>query len=243
MTTRTTPSPLSRWRTAARNSAISPVIVLTLGAGGFYVLASGVSRGRTDGIDTSILLAFRKARDLNDPIGPLWLEEAVRDITALGGLVVSAMAIVLMWAIDMLFRRPRAALYHLAAILAGLGATFWLKDLFDRPRPDLVPHHARILTNSFPSGHAATAAMAHLTIGAFIARNCARPRFKALALGSACALTFLVGVSRVYLGVHWPTDIVAGWTLGGSWALAAWMLEGSLRRSGFVEPVRGERRT
>ncbi|QDV05657.1 phosphatidylglycerophosphatase B [Planctomycetes bacterium Poly30] len=214
------------------------LVVVALGALVFYLIATGVGRGRSEGLDESILLWFRAAGDLNDPIGPIWVEEAMRDVTALGGLTVSAMAIGLLFVMELFVGRRKAALYHFVAIAVGLALTFYLKDFFQRPRPELVPHEARVLTKSFPSGHAATAALTHLTMGAFIARDCVQRRSKVLAIAAALLLSVSVGISRVYLGVHWPTDIFAGWVLGASWAWAAWIIEGHLRRRGTLEPLR-----
>jgi undecaprenyl-diphosphatase len=110
-----------------------------------------------------------------------------------------------------------------------------LKELFDRPRPDLVPHAVQVYTASFPSGHAMLSAVAYLTLGALLARVQAQRRVKAYLLGVSVLLAVLIGVSRVYLGVHWPTDVLAGWCVGAAWAMFCWTVALWLQRRGKVE--------
>lgn len=208
---------------------------------GLLALVDGVTDGWISSLDADLLLAFRAEGAPDDPIGPGWFEELVRDLTALGGLGLTAIALTVTWLADLVRRRPRAAWFHLVAVLLGVGLVFWLKDVYDRPRPSLVPHEALVLTHSFPSGHAATAALAHLSIGTAVARGCRTEGMARLAIGTAVVLALLVGISRVYLGVHWPSDVVAGWLIGASWAFGIWSIEGFLRRRGLVEPVRPAR--
>jgi undecaprenyl-diphosphatase len=132
-------------------------------------------------------------------------------------------------------RKAHAALFVVAAVGGGMLLSTLLKMGFDRPRPDLVPHGALVYTASFPSGHATLSAVVYLTLGALLAR--VQPRFvlKFYLLGLAIVLTVTVGVSRVYLGVHWPTDVLAGWALGAAWALFCWAAALWLQRRGQVE--------
>ncbi len=132
----------------------------------------------------------------------------------------------------LLDQRPRAALLLASIIVLGVGVVFALKFGIHRPRPDLVPHAMDALSPSFPSGHAAAAAVVYLSIGSLAARAVARTRVKVFLLGVAVLLTLGVGISRVYLGVHWPTDVLAGWTIGAVWALGGWLVE---RRAGMDE--------
>jgi undecaprenyl-diphosphatase len=110
-----------------------------------------------------------------------------------------------------------------------------LKDAFGRARPDLVPHGVEVHTLSFPSGHAMLAAATYLTLGALLARVQPHPRVKTYVLTVAAVLTVLIGVSRVHLGVHWPSDVLAGWCVGAAWALLCWMAAVWLQRRGQVE--------
>ena len=112
-----------------------------------------------------------------------------------------------------------AAFLVVVAVVGGMLLSTGLKLGFERPRPDLVPHGARVYTASFPSGHAMLSAVTYLTLGALLARVQERRRVKAFFIGLAVVLTLLVGVSRVYLGVHWPSDVLAGWCVGAAWAV------------------------
>jgi hypothetical protein len=124
----------------------------------------------------------------------------------------------------------------LPAVLGGVLVSQGLKVAFARPRPELAPHGAPVFTHSFPSGHAMMSAIVYLTIAALFARTQAMPRVKAFMFMIAAAVAILVGVSRVYLGVHWPTDVLAGWAAGCAWALGGWTLTYWLQRGGQVEP-------
>jgi undecaprenyl-diphosphatase len=116
------------------------------------------------------------------------------------------------------------ALFVWGAVVSGLIASTLLKDLFGRPRPDLVPYAAYASNSSFPSGHSMMSAITYLVLGALLARSQERKLLKAYFLVTAAFITVLVGISRVYLGVHWPTDVLAGWTAGAVWALLCWLL-------------------
>jgi undecaprenyl-diphosphatase len=121
------------------------------------------------------------------------------------------------------------AAFVCGSVFSGVIVTAVLKDMFQRPRPDLVPHSAYVFTTSFPSGHSMLSAVTYLTLGALIARSHERKRIKFYFLLAAALVTFLVGVSRVYLGVHWPTDVLAGWTAGAAWAMLSWLAARSLQ--------------
>jgi undecaprenyl-diphosphatase len=131
--------------------------------------------------------------------------------------------------------KRHAALFVTLAVGSGWLLSSLFKLAFDRPRPDLVPHGVYVYSTSFPSGHAMMSAVTYLTLGALLARL-HRPRaLKAFFLGIAVVLTVVVGLSRVYLGVHWPTDVVAGWAAGSVWASACWLVALVFQRRGKVE--------
>ena len=134
-----------------------------------------------------------------------------------------------------LARKERAALFLLVAIGGGIVIGFGLKSLFERPRPDLVAHGAEVFTASFPSGHSMMAAVTYLTLGTLLARIEARRRLKLYLIGLVVLVSVAVGVSRVYLGVHWPSDVLAGWALGASWAMLCWAVVLWLQRRGQIE--------
>jgi undecaprenyl-diphosphatase len=201
------------------------VLLFAIAAGvwAFAKLASDVKEGETYSFDRRILLSMRHPGDLT-PLGSPAIQEAVRDVSALGG--VSLLGLVTMIAVGFLVLDGRSHMAYFAAgsVTGGMIAAELLKDVFQRPRPEIVPHVAYAASTSFPSGHSMMSAVTYLTLGALLARSQERRRLKAYFLLLAALLTFLVGVSRVYLGVHWPTDVLAGWMAGAVWALLCWLV-------------------
>jgi undecaprenyl-diphosphatase len=208
---------------------------LSLFGWAFVNLAGEVIEGDTTRLDRTLLMALRSPGDPTDPIGPRWFEEAARDVTGLGGHAVLTMVTLAAIAYLLLARKRHAAVLVVAAIGGGMLMSTLLKLGFDRPRPDLVPHGVRVYTASFPSGHAMLSAVTYLTLGALLARVQPRRRIKAFLLGVAILLTVLIGMSRVYLGVHWPSDVLAGWCGGAAWAALCWFVALQLQRRGEVE--------
>ncbi|MEQ1579333.1 MAG: phosphatase PAP2 family protein [Steroidobacteraceae bacterium] len=185
----------------------------------FSKLASEVMEGETDAFDRMVLLALRDAADLTHPAGPAWLEIIFRDLTSLGSLpvvgLVSAVVMGFLWVSG----RPAVARLILVSVSVGGILSVALKSLFLRPRPELFPHGVEAQLTSFPSGHAMLAAVVYLTLGALLAHVQTQPRVRSYCMAVAIVLTLLVGISRVYLGVHWPTDVFAGWCVGSAWAM------------------------
>lgn len=189
----------------------------------FIGVAEEVAEGEAHSVDAAILLALRTVDDLADPLGPRWLEEFARDVTALGSPGVLAMLVAVVALFLLLAGSRRTSLFLLLATGSGAFAAALLKQGFDRPRPDLVPHATYVVSASFPSAHAMVSAVVYLTLGALVARMVHRRRLKLYVIMVAASLAGLIGVSRVYLGVHWPTDVLAGWAAGAAWALACWV--------------------
>ena len=222
-------------------TALAALAIVVLSTWGFVELADEVTSGQTGALDRSILLAFRNAADPSDPIGPRWFEEVMRDITALGGTTVLTLITLTVVGYLALDGKRHAAIMVLVSIGTGLLLSHGLKFGFARPRPDLVPHGATVYTASFPSGHATMAAVVYLTLGVLLARTRANRAIRIYILSAAMLLTVLVGISRVYLGVHWPTDVIAGWAAGTAWALLCWLVMLWLQQRGNVEePEDGE---
>lgn len=220
-----TPAP-SWWRAHLLAGAVAGAACLA-----FAAIAEEVGEEETLAFDRAVLLSLRVPGDPSDPIGPRWVEEVGRDVTALGSLALLAIFTAAAGGYLWLAGKHRAALLLVGAVVSGELVATGLKMAFRRPRPDVVAHHALVYTSSFPSGHSMMSAVAFLTAGAMLARTEPRRRVKAAIMAWAIALTFLTGASRVYLGVHWPTDVAAGWLAGAGWAAICWSIAGALDRS------------
>ena len=190
----------------------------------FFKLADEVAEGETGRIDKAILLALHPANGPDAGRGPRWLWEVARDITGLGSTAVLCLIVAATIGFLLLARRRRTALFVFAATSLAALANQLLKLHFQRPRPDLIPNYMYLDTWSFPSGHAMLSATVYLTLGALLARLTPVRYLRLYILGIAALLSLLVGISRIYLGVHWPSDVLAGWAAGAAWALGAWSL-------------------
>ena len=212
------------WLVLARREIGPIAIVLLVGLCLllFRGIAEEVGEGDTRAIDRTIIYALRTPGNPARPIGPDWLNVAATDVTSLGSVTVLGIIVVLVCGLFFSFRRWREALLLLLASGGGLVVTNILKDVFQRDRPPAVLHAVRAINASFPSGHAALSATVFLTLGALIAHFAQRRRVRVYALTAGVILSLLVGCSRVYLGVHWPTDVLAGWCVGAGWALLWW---------------------
>lgn len=186
----------------------------------FLKLASEVAEGDTMAVDRAILTGFRSAADPALPVGPHWLPEAMTSLTAFGsvtGLLLVCAAVI---GYLLVGGRLRTASFLFAATAGGIALAGLLKLVYARPRPTLVPHLVDVTSSSFPSGHATDSAIVYLTLAALLARSIPGRGPRIYIIGAAILMILLIGVSRVYLGVHWPSDVAAGWTLGAAWALA-----------------------
>lgn len=201
----------------------------------FIELADEVSEGATAAIDQRLLLALRNPTDPADPLGPLWVEEAMRDLTALGGATILFLLTSSVVGYLIIQRRYRAAVLVTVAVVGGALLSQLLKDLVGRPRPTLVPHGMYVYSTSFPSGHSMLSAATYLTLAALMARLQPRRRLQIYMMTLGLLITSLVGVSRVYLGVHWPTDVLAGWTAGAVWAVLCGLVMSWLQHRGKIE--------
>lgn len=215
-----------------RHRPIAALLAAALAGAAFLAfaeVADEVVEEETRAFDRAVLLAMRTPGDPADPIGPPWLEEVGRDLTALGGNALGTLFTVAAGGYLWLAGRRSRSLLLVGSIASGEILSTALKGAFGRARPDLVTHYSVVYTSSFPSGHAMFAAIAYLTAGALIARAEPRRRVKAFVMAFAILLTFLTGTSRVYLGVHWPSDVIAGWLAGAGWAAACWAVAGVLQ--------------
>lgn len=208
--------------------AVSLWVILVLGL--FVLDVFLVESGLVEHFDLAVLEWFRSSGDLADPWGPPWFEEAAREVTALGSYTVILMVALIAAGILAIYRHFLGVIFLFVAIAGGSLVSTVLKLLFERARPDVVEHMDQTFTYSFPSGHALISAMAYLTLAAIAARFVKTRAARRYLMTCAALLTLMVGTSRVYLGVHWPSDVFAGWCLGSAWAGISWLVAHRLSR-------------
>jgi undecaprenyl-diphosphatase len=200
----------------------------------FVAIAGFVDRGSTQAIDESIVRGLRDPADPGRLLGPTAMWEIARDVTAMGSIPILLLVCFAVAGFLALSKLYRSLILVAAASIGGTIWTFALKELFARPRPSIDPD---IVVNSasFPSGHASLSAVIYLTLAALLVRLLERRALRVYVIGCAALTTFSVGLSRVALGMHYPSDVLAGWTLGLAWALFCWTAMGLLQRRGTVE--------
>ncbi|MEO5938622.1 MAG: phosphatase PAP2 family protein [Sphingomonas sp.] len=210
--------------------ALGLLVVSLVGLGAH--LADELIEGEGWSFDTRLLLALRVPGHPQTPIGPHWLLQSATDITALGGAT-------LMWLFGiaglawLLWVGKRAEAAWIAVSLIGASLIDnGLKAWIARPRPALVPHLAQVTDASFPSGHAMVSAALYLTLALMLAEGAKSWAARGAIVAFGAVLAVLIGCSRVYLGVHWPSDVLAGWSFGTAWALAVFAGNRWLKRSG-----------
>jgi undecaprenyl-diphosphatase len=231
-----------RWgeRQVSRLPNLEPIVLVVLAIAtaslwGFIEVAEDVFEGDTQAFDHWVVRSMRNADNPAEPVGPTWFEEMGRDATALGGLAWLTFTTIVVAGFLWLDDKLHMMFFTLAATSSGAVLSLVLKELFARPRPDIVPHLSRVSTSSFPSGHSMLAAVVYLTLGSLLAAVMPSRRLKVYVLFVAMLLTVFVGISRVNLGVHYPTDVLAGWLAGLVWALLCWLVAHWLQKRGQVE--------
>jgi undecaprenyl-diphosphatase len=210
--------------------AFLAVAVLVTGVGN---LASEVVEGDTLAFDRWLMQGLRDPAGA--PLGPAWLTKTMVDLTALGGGPFLTLLTIAAAGFLLAARKWGMAVFVVAAIAGGGLAGNLLKWIFVRARPDLVPHLVSVDSASFPSAHAMNSALTFLTLGALLARTQEDWRVKAYLMGAAILITLLIGFSRVYLGVHWPTDVLAGWIVGAAWAVICSLIARFLQKRRTIE--------
>ena len=169
-----------------------------------------------------------------------YLREAARDVPALGSSLVLSFLVLLVLGWLLMRGRRRTALFVLAATVGGVVMSQGFKAMFGRERPNVVPHLMEETSMSFPSGHSMMASVVYLTLGALLARSVPYRWEKIYLVTAAALISFLVGVSRVYVGVHYPTDVLAGWSAGTAWALLCGVIAWWLQRRGQLATPPGD---
>ena len=233
---------MSRWLTAfvRRLGDVSPlvltaVLIVVVGVWVFIALADEVREGDTQRFDEWAVRVLRRSDDPAELRGPHWLHEVARDVTAMGGVTFLMLTTLAVAGYFIMVRKYHGMILVLVATVGGLIISTFLKDIISRKRPSVVPHLSDVYTSSFPSGHSMLSAVVYLTLGSLLARLVPERAVKVYFIVVALILTFLIGVSRIYMGVHYPTDVLAGWTAGLVWALICWLAARWLQRKGAVE--------
>ncbi len=214
---------------------LATLLVLGLLGWGFVTLSDEVQEGETHRIDEWVLLALRDPANPERIAGPRGLGIAAVEITALGSITLLTLLVAIVIGALLLTRRFRPALTVLVSTLGGVAMSLGLKALFARPRPEIVPHLTEVVSTSYPSGHALLSAVVYLTLGTLLARFTSQRRLRIYFIVVAFLITLLVGASRVYLGVHYPSDVLAGWCAGIAWALSVGLLVRFLQRRGKLD--------
>ena len=214
---------MSRFNPVREYRAWLLVAAASLFTWGFVSLTGEILEGETRHFDEAVLLSLRQSSDHAIPVGPPWLTKVMTDLTALGGTTVLALITLLVLIYLLLRGARRTAAFVAVSILGAWLLSSGLKLGIARPRPDLVPHLVEVYDLSFPSGHAMLSAISYLTLGALLHRIEERPALKLFFPVTALLLTFAIGFSRVYLGVHYPTDVIGGWAAGMAWASLSWL--------------------
>lgn len=204
--------------------------ILTLGVYGFIQIADEMAEGEIRNFDETLFLMMRVAGDPSRSIGPAWLQETALEVTAIGGYPLIILTLAAVSGFFIVTKRYGAALYAVLSVGSGAALSYTLKQYYARPRPDLVDHLDTVHTASFPSGHALVTTVAYLTLAAIVIGYLETRRARAYVISVAVLVAVMVGVSRVYLGVHWPSDVAAGWALGAAWASFSWLVVHLLQR-------------
>jgi undecaprenyl-diphosphatase len=227
--------PVVRWFGGLTPSVLLALVLIVGATWVFIEIADEVVEGETGAFDQWLLRALRQPHDPAEPLGPRWLQEMGRDATALGGLGWLFFFTLVIAGFLWLEGKHRLVVLLLATTASGALISQALKMAFARPRPDIVPHLSHVMTSSFPSGHSLLSAVVYLTLGVMVAAAVPHNSQKIYALAVAVFITLIVGASRVYLGVHYPTDVLAGWLAGLVWALVCWLVARWLQRRGKIE--------
>ena len=223
-----------------RRAGLQPALwLLALSLAGIALfIAAKLLEGDSFGFDRTILQALRQPGHPDIPIGPAWLEQSAVDISAMGGFTLITLFGGFGVAFLLALRRRMEAGWIGIALVGATLLSAGLKQWLHRPRPELVPHLARVTSLSFPSGHAMVSSAVYLTLAIMLGE--AKPALRRYFVGLAVTLVVLIGCTRIYLGVHWPSDVLAGWALGSAWALAVYALK---HRIGAQDPVSAQQFT
>jgi undecaprenyl-diphosphatase len=223
------------WLGGHEMAVLAGLLLIVAGTWAFIALGDRISEGSAPAFDTWLLKSLRRPDNPAVPIGPPMLPEVARDITALGSAMILVLVTGAVSGFLLLDRKFSALGFVLLATILGFLLSEVLKQVYGRPRPDVVPQLTRVWNSSFPSGHSMMSAVVYLTLGTLLTRFVTRRWLKFYFLAVAVLVTFMVGVTRVYLGVHYPTDVLAGWAAGLAWAMLCGLVARYLQRRGALE--------
>ncbi len=212
----------------AEIAALAALLIVALGVMTFIEVADDMTEADGQAVDEAVLRWLQPVA--GEPRGPWWLHEAAADLTALGGISVLTLFAVVAFAFLLIQRKRLSAALLAAGLAGGVALSEGLKALFERARPPAAYQAVETLNASFPSGHALLSTVFYLTLGVMLTRAFQRRRLKAFVLGVAMLIAGLVGLTRVYLGAHWASDVVAGWCAGAAWAMALWLVAWAVQR-------------
>ncbi len=208
---------------------IVAVVALVCAGGALLLLGALIDHGLQFGFDRAILLWVRGGVAHGVPPGPPWLTQSIIDLTALGGPTVLVLVAALAAGLLIVQRHWLTLALVIGGTISGSIVVTLVKALVGRTRPTVTDHLVAAYNASFPSGHAANSACVYLTLALLLLQITEHRAVRRYGLGAAVLLVTAIGCSRVYLGVHWPSDVLAGWTFGGLWAVAWWAIGAAIR--------------
>lgn len=206
------------------------ILVIVAALWTFLFLAEAVRGGTIQQFDDAILLAFRQPEHTDIPRGPEWLPTVMRDITSLGGAPVIMLFTISVAGYLALRRKFQPLLLLAVASVGGALLDFGLKIVVGRGRPTIVPHLMPADSLSFPSGHSLMSMVVYLVLAVLLTPQLPDRRTRIYVVAVALFFTLVIGISRVYLGVHYPSDVLGGWSMGLAWATLCWLITWYLER-------------
>lgn len=220
-------------------AAVAALLVAALGVLIFVEVADDMREADGQAFDQAVLAAVRPyVDDPGRPWGPWWLHEAAGDLTSLGGISVLTLFALIALGFLFIMRKRLSALLLVVGLAGGVALSEGLKALFERERPPAAYQAVETLNASFPSGHALLSTVFYLTLGVMLTRAFPRRGLKAYVLGCAVVIALLIGLTRIYLGAHWASDVFAGWSVGAAWSMVLWLVAYAAERRQRVNDAR-----
>ena len=221
---------LRRALTVARAefAALGALAIVSLGIMTFVEIAADMTGANGRAFDQRVLHWMQPVA--GQPRGPWWLNEAAADITSLGGIAVLTLFAVVALGMLLILGKRLSAVLLVVGLAGGIALSECLKALFERERPSAAFQAVETLNASFPSGHALLSTVFYLTVAVMMTRAFSKRRLKAYVLGVGMVFALMVGLTRVYLGAHWASDVMAGWCVGAAWAMALWLVSYAVER-------------